>query len=198
MKWQAIVIIIIALVVIGGGSFYITQQQKPLPTSSPTSTATPTSTPTPTPTPTLTPTSSPTPTPTPTPTQSAEEEGRIRDMVKAYYANFSQHSEGNVAGFFTENGQKLLNNGKDGSFIGRNAIKTSLAKGFAYCIDLTIKELNITKVQIEADKATVQCKYEQSSTICATLDITENMQLTKVGDTWKIAKTDLEFIPAKD
>ncbi len=66
--------------------------------------------------------------------------------MKAYYAAFSQHSEGAVAGFFTIDGQKLLNSGKDGSFIDRDAIRTGLAGGFGNGRDVTIKELNITKL----------------------------------------------------
>ena len=198
IKWQAIVTVIVALAIIGGASIYMIQQQKPVQTPSPTPATTPTSTPTQTTTSIPTPPPAPASTPTPTPTQSAVEEARIHDMVKAYYAAFSQRSEQAVAGFFTEDGQKLLNNGKDGSFIGRNAIRTGLASGFAYCRDVTIRELNITKVQIDGDNATIQAKYEQHSTLCTTLDITENMQLVRIVDAWKIAKTNLEFIPAKD
>jgi ketosteroid isomerase-like protein len=199
MKRQAIAAIIIVLAIIGGGSIYMVQQQKPLPTSSPTPTVAPTLTPTPTSTPT--PAQSPKPTPTPTPTQSAAEEARVRSMVMAYYAAFNNHSETHVASFFTGDGQKLINHGQDGMITGQKELMTHFSNIFTYCYGRTIRKINITQLQIDGDKATVQVKYEdyspESFRGCGTLNITENMQLTRMGDTWKITRTDLEFITPK-
>ena len=113
-------------------------------------------------------------------------------MLRGYNEAFNRHwTEGYVA-FFTDDGQKMGNHGKDGFYTGHKSIGDQLGLIFLFYPDIALKNINVTGLEVKADTATVQCKYTAVSEKRQYSEhITEYMELVKVDGMWKISKTDL-------
>jgi len=192
---------VVVIILVIGGAYYLTQQPSK-PTSTVTPTLTPTIPPTTTPTQTVTPTVAETSTtttaqtasPTATPTATITDEDLIRELVNGYYDTFNRHLAADNAAFFTDDGIKLINHGKDATYKGREKITQQLTDGIKSWPDMVIENVKIAKLEINADKAIVQCKYLFNTKIGKwSTNMTENMELVKIGSTWKIAKVDVIY-----
>jgi len=183
---------VIVVILVAGGGFYLLQQSKPAITPTPTTpTLTPTQTPTPTPTPTETQTPTPTPTSTPTPTVTNED--LIKEMVEGYYDAFNRHSVKDEVAFFTKDGTKMLNHGRDGTWKGHEQITKQLTDVFKFMPDIALVDQEITKLSIKGDTATVQIKYRGYAKNWQDDTMVEYMELVRVEGVWKIAKTDVVY-----
>ena len=191
---------VVVIILVIGGAYYLTQQPSK-PTSTVTPTLTPTIPPTTTPTQTVTPTVAETSTtttaqtasPTATPTATITDEDLIRELVNGYYDTFNRHLAADNAAFFTDDGIKLINHGKDGTWTGTAQITKQLDGVFTPNTDIALINQTITKLEISGDKATVQIKYKGHATGWKSDNMTENMELVKIGGVWKIAKTDVIY-----
>jgi len=186
----AAAVALVTLIVVAATILTMTGPQKPNQTTKPSPTVTPEPTPTPSPTPTPEP--APTPTPTPPKTPSTEE-ARIRDMLTAYYDALNRHSVAELLSFFTDNVEILINHGSDYSYQGpKEKMKSYLSLAFSLDPEATVKDVEITRVKIDGDKATVQSHYVvYSGRYYFSEPVTENMELIKQNGVWEITKTDI-------
>ncbi len=148
------------------------------------------------PLPTITPTETPartsTPTLTPTPTPVGTDDARIREMVSRYYDAFNKHWTEGYLSFFVDDGQKLYNHGRDGTYTGHKSIGDQLSLVFLVYLDIVASDIKITGIKVDGNAATVQCEYTATSEKRQYKELfTESMELLKVDSAWKIMKTDL-------
>jgi len=188
---RKIIVIALIVIIIGvGGVFYILQQPSE-PSLTPTRT-TIIQSPTTTMKPTEIPTHSPSPTSTTTATPIINEETKIKEMLNGYYDAFNKHHIEKYLDYFKDNGQKLYNHGEDGIYTGHESIEDQLKLILQVYPDITLKNIDITKLEISEETATIECKYLVSSEKRQYIEqVTEYIQLVKINDAWKIAQTDL-------
>ena len=187
------IIVAVIIVVLAVGGIYVMQKPS-TPTPSPMPTATPTSSPTPTAKPTVTETptttAAPAPTQTTTPNPTTIEEGRVQETVMAFVDAYNRRSAEDAASFFTEGAVRTVSaGGKIFKATGWYYITRQFANFFRNNPDTTLTGVDITKLSVTGDKATVQIKYTSvSPKNQISAPYTEDLELAKVGDTWKITQ----------
>ena len=175
---------VIVVILIVGGSMYMMQQPPSTQVSTPT-----------TPKPAAT-TPAETPTIPEAKTLTSEEETEIKDAVMNYINTFNQHSVEEHLVCFTDDGLKMLGSvhGTE-EYYGHDKIRYQLIGVFEKNPDISLENVMSEIQGVREDKVIVQCAYriisEKSS---YNIGVFEEITLVKIGNTWKIAKSDTSLV----
>jgi ketosteroid isomerase-like protein len=169
-KWMALGVIIIMLIVVS--VIYSGIKTEIPPEISPTM---PTST-----------TSTTTSVPTSTTTNTMSDSELIDQLIFEYHELVKSESLDPLIELFVDDADLTVTHLKTYGFSGKNQIRNYYGSRFEAVEGPTELEVVDTSISIDGDKATVKCKVAADERFA-----TENFELVKVGDVWKISSLNM-------
>lgn len=169
-KWMVLGAIILMLIVVS--VIYSGTKTEIPPEISPT---TPTST-----------TSTITSVPTSTPTNTMSDSEMIDQLIFEYHELVKSESLDPLVDLFVDDAKLIVTQFNTYRFSGKNQIRNYYGSRFEAVEGPTELELVDTSISIDGFKATVKCKVATNERFA-----TENFELVKVGDVWKISSLNM-------
>lgn len=133
-------------------------------------------------------TSTPTSVPTSTPTNTLNDSEMIDQLIFEYHELVKSESLDPLVDLFVDDAKLIVTQFNTYRFSGKNQIRNYYGSRFEAVEGPTELELVDTSISIDGFKAMVKCKVASDGRFA-----TENFELVKVGDVWKISSLNMEL-----